>query len=96
MKNYLGKYTLCEDEYAYDVSLRLAKKLMEEGATVHIIVQDKNDGIRDEKYLDCDEDEICATGCQIPISQKKRLRQACQKSIRCTVNIKRRVSRNSG
>lgn len=75
VKNYLGKYTLCEDEYAYDVSLRLAKKLMEEGATVHIIVQDKNDGIRDEKYLDCDEDEICATGCQIPISQKKRLRQ---------------------
>ena len=44
---------LCEDEYAYDVTLRLARKLMEHSATVHMIVQDPNDGIRNEMYLSC-------------------------------------------
>lgn len=66
---------MCEDEYAYDVCLRLARNLMQHGATVHIIVQDKNDGIRDEKYLDCDTDEKTSTGKTMPINQKKRLKQ---------------------
>ena len=67
--------TLCEDEYAYDVSLRLARDLMQHGAIVHIIVQDENDGIRDEKYLKCDKDEVSANGRKIPLSQRKRLKQ---------------------
>jgi len=48
---------MCEDEYAYDITLRLAKRLMEHGAKVYMIVQDANDGIRDHAYLkkDCDE-----------------------------------------
>ena len=29
---------LHEDEYAYDIMLRLARNLMEHGATVHIII----------------------------------------------------------
>ncbi|MBK7094481.1 MAG: N-acetylmuramoyl-L-alanine amidase [Saprospiraceae bacterium] len=66
---------LCEDEYAYDVSLRLARNLMQHGATVHVIVQDHNDGIRDERYLPCDNDEVTLDGIKIPISQKKRLKQ---------------------
>jgi len=66
---------MCEDEYAYDVCLRLARNLMQHGATVHIIVQDKNDGIRDEKYLECDTDEKTSTGKTLPINQKKRLKQ---------------------
>lgn len=66
---------LCEDEYAYDVSLRLARDLMQHGATVHVIVQDRNDGIRDDRYLPCDNDEVTLDGLKIPISQKKRLRQ---------------------
>lgn len=66
---------LCEDEYAYDVSLRLARDLIQHGAIVHVIVQDRNDGIRDEKYLQCDRDEVSATGKRIPINQRKRLRQ---------------------
>lgn len=74
-KNVDGEYTICEDEYAYDVSLRLAKDLIEKGATVYVIVQDKNDGIRDEKYLECDCDEKSLSGRDIPLSQKKRLRQ---------------------
>ncbi|MGB4969756.1 MAG: N-acetylmuramoyl-L-alanine amidase [Saprospiraceae bacterium] len=78
-KNVDGKYTICEDEYAYDVSLRLAKNLMEKGATVYIIVEDKNDGIRDEMYLDCDKDETSMGGHEIPLSQKKRLKQGISK-----------------
>lgn len=66
---------LCEDEYAYDVSLRLARNLMQHGAIVHVIVQDENDGIRDDRYLPCDSDEKTLDGLKIPISQKKRLRQ---------------------
>ena len=66
---------LCEDEYAYDVALRLARDLMQHGAIVHVIVQDKNDGIRDEKYLKCDRDEVTVNGLKIPISQRKRLKQ---------------------
>ncbi len=41
---YNGK-TLHEDEYAYDVNLRLARNLMENGAKVYILIQDKKDGI---------------------------------------------------
>ena len=66
---------LCEDEYAYDVSLRLARDLIQHGAIVHIIVQDKNDGIRDDKYLHCDRDEVNINGRKIPLSQRKRLKQ---------------------
>lgn len=66
---------LCEDEYAYDVSLRLARLLMEQGATVHMIIQDPNDGIRSDQYLDCDRDERCMGTEEIPLDQIARLRQ---------------------
>jgi N-acetylmuramoyl-L-alanine amidase len=65
---------MCEDEYAYDVSLRLARNLMQHGATVHMIVQDENDGIRDEQFLKCDNDELLMGTSTIPLSQKQRLR----------------------
>ena len=65
-----------EDEYAYDIMLRLARCLMVEGATVHIIIQDKNDGIRDDKILKNDKSETCR-GKKIPLNQKKRLQQRC-------------------
>lgn len=66
---------LCEDEYAYDVSLRLAKNLMEHGATVHMIIQDKNDGLRDGLILPCDRDEKCLNEGTIPLNQLRRLKQ---------------------
>jgi N-acetylmuramoyl-L-alanine amidase len=66
--------TLCEDEYAYDVSLRLARDLTQHGAIVHMIIQDKNDGIRDEAFLDCDYDETC-NDRDIPRRQLDRLKQ---------------------
>ena len=66
---------LCEDEYAYDVSVRLARNLEEHGAIVEMVVQDKNDGIRDGQYLKCDKDERLANGEKLPINQMERLVQ---------------------
>ncbi len=76
MGNY-GGVTLCEDEYAYDIALRMAKNLLEHSATVYMIIQDKNDGIRDEAILKADKDEICYKNQTIPLNQIKRLDQRC-------------------
>ncbi|MEM1320441.1 MAG: N-acetylmuramoyl-L-alanine amidase [Bacteroidota bacterium] len=69
------KQLLCEDEYAYDVSLRLARVLIEHGALVYMITRDPNDGIRSGKYLKGDKDEYCWPKYKIPRSQKRRLYQ---------------------
>ena len=74
MAKYKGKY-LCEDEYAYDISLRLARNLIEHGAIVYLIIRDKNDGIRNGEYLKPDMDERCWPDEVIPVSQKPRLEQ---------------------
>lgn len=68
-------HELCEDEYAYDVALRLCRKLIQEGATAYVIVRDENDGIRDEAYLNCDKDETCYGDRKIPLNQLTRLKQ---------------------
>jgi N-acetylmuramoyl-L-alanine amidase len=71
----MGNCSICEDEYAYDVSLRLARNLMENGAKVHIVTQDEDDGIRNEDILKCDNDEkTMGTQC-MPINQLARLKQ---------------------
>lgn len=70
-----GGHTLCEDEYAYDVTLRLMRLLVSYGATAYMIVRDPNDGIRDASYLDCDKDEEVWGGHSIPYDQKERLQQ---------------------
>ena len=69
--------TLCEDEYAYDVSLRLVRLLISHGAIAYMIVRDANDGIRDEEYLQCDQDEKVWGDLTIPRAQKERLQQRC-------------------
>ncbi len=74
----VGKYEnhqVCEDEYAYDVTLRMARNLIEKGATVYMITLDKNDGIRDESFLKADKDEVCYPNLTIPLNQVKRLHQ---------------------
>ena len=71
----LNGYSLCEDEYAYDVTLRLARNLIECGATVYMIIRDPNDGIRDYQYLAPDKDEVCYPNNEIPLSQLARLKQ---------------------
>lgn len=69
-----GPYMLSEDEYAYDVTIRLARRLMEHGATAYMIIQDPDDGIRDEPILKMDTDEVGYFGNPIPYGQKERLR----------------------
>jgi N-acetylmuramoyl-L-alanine amidase len=70
-----GEWQLCEDEYAYDVTLRLARNLIQQGATVYLITIDPDDGIRDDNYLKPDKNEKCYPGLTIPINQLRRLRQ---------------------
>jgi N-acetylmuramoyl-L-alanine amidase len=65
---------ICEDEYAYDISLRLGRELIRRGAIVHFIVEDK-DGIRDTEILSCDGDEKARGGLSIPFDQTERLQQ---------------------
>ncbi|MFZ1729328.1 MAG: N-acetylmuramoyl-L-alanine amidase [Bacteroidota bacterium] len=67
--------TLCEDEYAYDVALRLAHRLLEHDAKVYVIVRDPDDGIRDDSLLICDSDEMVWGEKEIPVSQLDRLKQ---------------------
>lgn len=74
----VGKYNgkeLCEDEYAYDITLRLARELLSMGATVYMITRDNSDGIRDGWYLPADKDEVCYPNLHIPLNQNARLRQ---------------------
>lgn len=73
VEEYNGKL-IAEDEYAYDVTLRLARELLSHGAEVHIIVQDENDGIRDERVLELDTDETVLSNT-IPLDQLERLKQ---------------------
>jgi N-acetylmuramoyl-L-alanine amidase len=74
MARYNGR-TLCEDEYAYDITLRLARNLISKGALVYMITRDNNDGIRNGWYLAPDKDEKCYPDLLIPTNQNSRLRQ---------------------
>lgn len=74
MANYAGKL-IAEDEYAYDITLRLAKELIAHGATVYVIIRDPNDGIRDERILKIDHDEVAYPDQVIPLNQVARLKQ---------------------
>ena len=73
---YQGRQ-LHEDEYAYDIILRLARELLTRGAKVHIIIRDKKDGIRDGHILSNSKRETCM-GDPIPLNQVERLKQTLQ------------------
>ena len=70
----MNGHQLHEDEYAYDITLRLARVLLEKGAKVHIIIQDAQDGIRNEQFLKNSKRETCM-GSTIPFNQVSRLEQ---------------------
>lgn len=74
----MGKHKLHEDEYAYDIMLRLARNLLMKGANVEIIIQDAKDGIREQQFLNNSKRETCM-GSTIPLNQVKRLEQRCAK-----------------
>lgn len=69
-----GNRAIPEDEYAYDVALRLTRNILAHGGTPYMIVRD-TDGIRDKKYLKIDKDETVWGGGRIPLNQKARLQQ---------------------
>ena len=74
----IGKYgndSLYEDEYAYDITLRLARNLIQRGATVYMIIIDPNDGIRDDSILKASTNEVCYPNLTIPRNQLQRLKQ---------------------
>lgn len=71
-------HDICEDEYAYDITLRFARNLLQHSATVYIITRDE-DGIRDEEFLDADKDETVWFNQDIPLNQVKRLKQRSTK-----------------
>jgi N-acetylmuramoyl-L-alanine amidase len=70
-----GRYRLAEDEYAYDVTMRLGQLLKQQGATVYMMVRDPNDGIRNDAVLKLDNDEVSYSGQRIPLNQLARLNQ---------------------
>jgi len=70
-----GKHKLYEDEYAYDIALRLVRSLIQHGATAYMMTRDPDDGIRSEAFLANDCDEYCWNTTDIPNGQKKRLFQ---------------------
>lgn len=67
--------TVSEDEYAYDITLRLARKLVEHSALVYMIIRDNTDGIRNDRFLPLDTDEVCYPDLSIPLDVNARLRQ---------------------
>ncbi|MGL4853156.1 MAG: N-acetylmuramoyl-L-alanine amidase family protein [Phocaeicola sp.] len=76
----IGTYNghkLHEDEYAYDIVLRLGRELLMRGAKVHIIIRDSKDGIREEQILAPSKRETCM-GEAIPLNQVQRLSQRCK------------------
>lgn len=66
---------IAEDEYAYDIVLRMGEELLSRGAKVHFIIKDPNDGIRDDAYLKPDHDERCYPSQKIPRKHTRRLKQ---------------------
>jgi len=74
IEDYKGT-VIAEDEYAYDITLRLARELIAQGAEVFLIIQDKDDGIRNERILPLDNDEVAYPNLKIPLNQLARLKQ---------------------
>ena len=70
-----GSKSISEDEYAYDVTLRLARELLSHEAMVYIIIRDEDDGIRDDRILEMDNDEVAYPNKTISLNQTARLRQ---------------------
>ena len=85
-------HELHEDEYAYDIMLRLARNLLEHNATVHIIIQDPKGEIRDDKYLSNSKNKTCM-GKEIPLSQFARLKQRADEINRLSFSAKEKHQR---
>lgn len=68
-------HELTEDEYAYDITLRLAHKLIQHGATVFLTIIDSSDGIRDSQFLKNNTNEYFGNGKLVLGNAKERLQK---------------------
>lgn len=66
---------ISEDEYAYDITLRIARKIEAHSGKFFMIINDPDDGIREDELLDIDYDEYCYPQDEIPRNQTQRLIQ---------------------
>ena len=66
---------ISEDEYAYDITLRIARKIEAHSGKFFMIINDPDDGIREDELLDIDYDEYCYPQEEIPKNQTQRLIQ---------------------
>lgn len=68
-------HTIAEDEYAYDICLRLKYEILKHSGEAIMIIHDPNDSIRNDKILEIDNDEVCYPNLEIPYNHTKRLVQ---------------------
>ena len=71
--SYVDGVMISEDEYAYDITLRLARCIEEQSGKVYMIIDDPDDGIREEKILKIDYDEYYYPGFGISRDKNQRL-----------------------
>ncbi len=68
-------HTISEDEYAYDICLRLKYEILKHSGEAKMIIHDPNDSIRNDRILEIDIDEVCYPNLEIPYNHTKRLVQ---------------------
>lgn len=66
---------ITEDEYAYDIAIRLKGEIESHAGIAYLIVIDPNDSIRNDCFLIHDTDEVCYPNLPIPRDQNARLMQ---------------------
>ena len=71
--SYVDGVMISEDEYAYDITLRLARCIEEQSGKVYMIIDDPDDGIRNGKILKIDYDEYYYPGFGISRDKTQRL-----------------------
>lgn len=71
--SYVDGVLISEDEYAYDITLRLAKCIEEQSGKVYMIIDDPDDGIRDDRILKIDYDEYYYPDFGISRDKNQRL-----------------------
>jgi len=73
--SYVDGVMISEDEYAYDIVLRLARGIEEQSGKVYMVIDDPDDGIRSGRILKIDYDEYCYPGVEISRDKTERLRE---------------------
>lgn len=68
-------HTISEAVYAYDITLRIAKKIEEHGGIARMIIKSDEYGVRDCRILTMNNNKYCYPNLPIPRDHNQRLRQ---------------------